>query len=224
MTEPRSNEQSNQIRQRGRPSDHEGRPDRTVVTGMYNEDRAQILILLNERVASCPEISKELGIQRDKVRYELDVLKQTSPPLIELVCERPVRGTVEKFYRATKMAYVSPEEWPGVPDPVKPGMRGSLLNLLVDDVVAAVAEGSFDSLEDAHMSWTPMLLDGRGWDDIVALLYYVIKEAIRIKEESAERLMRNDEAGTSCTVSILGYASANSKRRAGPPTDSPPAS
>lgn len=217
MADPRSNDQSNQVRRRGRQGAGGVRPDKTVVTGMYNEDRAQILILLNERVASCPEISKELGIQRDKVRYELDVLKQTDPPLIELVCERPVRGTVEKFYRATKMAYVSPAEWPGVPDAVKSGMRGSLLNALVDDAVAAVAEGTFDSLENAHMSWTPMLLDGRGWNDIVALLYYAMKEAVKIKEESAERLSSKNKVGTSCTVSILGYASASSERRVGPP-------
>ena len=139
---------------RSRPAD--------VVTAMHNELRTQILVLLNERVASRPEISRELGISLDKVRYELDVLKKTNPPLIELAFEKPVRGTVEKFYRATKQAYLSPSEWPNVPDAVRPGMRGSLLGILVDDAVAAVTEGTFDALENAHMSWNPMLLDAAG--------------------------------------------------------------
>jgi hypothetical protein len=193
------------------------KPDKTVVTGMHNELRAQILILLNERVASRPELCKELGASFDNVRYEMEVLKKTKPPLIELVHEKPVRGTVEKFYRATKQAYLDRSEWPGVPDAVKVGMRGSLLALLVDDAVAAVEEGTFDSLENAHMSWTPMILDVQGWEDLTALLLRAMEEAIKVKEDSAARLIANDEEGTSCAVSILGYPSANEKRKVGPP-------
>lgn len=195
------------------------KPDKTVVTGMHNELRAQILILLNERVASRPELCRELGASFDNVRYEMEVLKKTKPPLIELVHEKPVRGTVEKFYRATKQAYLDRSEWPGVPDAVKVGMRGSLLSLLVDDAVAAVEQDTFDSLENAHMSWIPMILDAQGWDDLTAILLRAMEEAIEIKEDSAARLTAHDEEGTSCTVSILGYPSANEKRKVGPPVD-----
>jgi hypothetical protein len=216
-SEKRSRE--NQIRRRLKGSGSDVRPAKTVVTGMAKELRAQILILLNERVASRPEICKELGAPFNAVRYEMDVLKKTKPPLIELVYEKPVRGTVEKFYRATAMAYVDQLEWPGVPDAVKPGMRGSLLGILVDDVVAAVKDGTFDSLENAHMSWTPMILDEQGWEDITAILLRALEEAIKVKEDSAERLIVEDAEGTSCTVSILGYPSANEKRKVGPSTD-----
>lgn len=209
----------NQVRKRIRGGGSQGKPDKTVVTGMHNEKRAQILILLNERVASRPEISKELGLPLNKVRYEVDVLKKTKPPLIELVSEKPVRGTVEKFFRATRRAYLDDTEWPGVPDAVKEGMRGSLLGALVDDAVAAVKEGTFDSLENAHMSWTPMILDEQGWKDLVAILLRAMEEAIKVKEDSAERLIAHDTEGTSCTVSILGYPSANRDRKAGPSTD-----
>lgn len=195
------------------------KPNKTVITGMHNELRAQILILLNERVASRPEICKELGASFDNVRYEMDVLKRTKPPLIELVHEKPVRGTVEKFYRATTKAYLDPSEWPGVPDAVKVGMRGSLLSILVDDAVAAVKDGTFDSLENAHMSWTPMILDEQGWEDLVAVLFRAMEEAIKVKEDSASRLIGKDAVGTSCTVSILGYPSANEDRKVGPPLE-----
>ncbi len=206
----------NQVRKRVRV---DARPDKNVVSAMDNEERAQILILLNERTASKPEIAKELGLSPEKVRYELDVLKKMSPPLVRLEYERPVRGTVEKFYRATKKAYLSPAEWPGVPDAVKVGMRGSLLDILVKDAVAAVDADTFDSLPDAHMSWTPAILDDRGWNDIVAVLFRAMNEVIEVREESAERLAAADERGVSCTVSILGYASANEDRKVGPSRD-----
>lgn len=170
-------------------------------------------------MASRPEICKELGASFDAVRYEIEVLKKTKPPLIELVYEKPVRGTVEKFYRATTKAYLDPSEWPRVPDAVKAGLRGSLLGILVDDAVAAVTDGTYDSLEDAHMSWTPMILDQQGWQEITAVLFRAMHEAIKIKEDSAERLIEEDVVGTSCTVSILGYPSANEDRKAGPSTN-----
>ena len=208
-----------QIRNRLKGAGRNVKPNKTVVTGMHNELRAQILILLNERVASRPEICKELGAPFDAVRYEMEVLKKTKPPLIELVHERPVRGTVEKFYRATTKAYLDPSEWPGVPDAIKARMRGSLLGILVDDAVAAVKDGTFDSLRDAHMSWTPMILDEQGWQEITTILFRAMKEAIKVKGNSAERLIGKDVEGISCTVSILGYPSANEDRKAGPSID-----
>lgn len=209
----------NQVRQRVRAG---ARPDKSVVSAMHNEERAQILILLNERVASKPEIAKELGLPPDKVRYELDVLKKMTPPLVELEYERPVRGTVEKFYRATKRAYLSPDEWPGVPDAVKSSMRGSLLDILVKDAVAAVDRGTFDAHPDAHMSWTPAILDEQGWEDTVAILFRAMNEVIEVRDQSAERLAERDAEGVSCTVSILGYTSANEDRKVGPPTGPKP--
>jgi hypothetical protein len=206
----------NQIRRRLKGSGSAGKPNKTVVTGMHTELRAQILILLNERTASRPEICKELGASFNQVRHAMEVLKKTNPPLIELVCEKPVRGTVEKFYRATTLAYVDPSEWPSVPDAIKPGMRGSLLDILVDDAVAAVKDGTFDSLPGAHMSWTPMILDEQGWEDLTAILFRALGEAIEVKEDSAERLLAEDAKGTSCTMSILGYPSANEDRKVGP--------
>lgn len=59
----------NQTRKRLKGSGGPGKPNKTVVTGMHNETRAQILILLNERVASRPEICKELGVSFNKVRH-----------------------------------------------------------------------------------------------------------------------------------------------------------
>jgi hypothetical protein len=209
----------NQIRKRLKRTTPNAKPNKTVITGMHNELRAQILILLNERVASRPEICKELGATFDAVRYEMEVLKKTKPPLIELVHEKPVRGTVEKFYRATTKAYLDPSEWPGVPNAVKAGMRGSLLGILVDDAVAAVKDGTYDSLESAHMSWTPMILDELGWEEIVEILFRAMQEAIKVKEDSAERLIGEDAEGTSCTVSILGYPSVNENRKVGPSID-----
>lgn len=209
----------NQTRKRLKGTGASAKPNKTVVTGMQNELRTQIIVLLNERAASRPEICKELGASFNRVRHEMKMLLSLNPPLIEQVFEKPVRGTVEKFFRATAKAYLNPSEWPGVPDAIKESMRGTLLDMIVDDVVAAISRDIYDSLENAHMSWTPMILDDQGWEDLTAVLLRAMEEAIKVKEESAERLIDKDAKGTSCTVSILGYPSANENRKVGPPTD-----
>jgi predicted ArsR family transcriptional regulator len=211
--------EENQIRKRLKNGTINAKPNKTVVTGMQNELRTQIIVLLNERTASRPEICKELGASFNRVRHEMKVLLNLNPPLIEQVSEKPVRGTVEKFFRATTRARIDQSEWPGVPEAIKGGMRGTLLDMIVDDAVAAVSRDAYDSLENAHMSWTPVILDEEGWEDLTTVLRRTLEEVERIKGDSTERLLAQDAKGTSCTVSILGYPSANEDRKVGPSAD-----
>lgn len=191
--------------------------DKRVVTGMANSLRTQVLVILNERAGSATELSKELGTPYDKVSYEMSALKRAE--LIELVAERRVRGATELFYRATRQAYIGRSEWPGVPNVAKGGLRGSLLETLTDDAVAAIFEGTYDSLEEAHMIWMPMLVDEQGWEDGAGILRRAFEELVKVKEDSAVRLIAKDAKGISCTFSMLGYPSASEDRKIGPPTD-----
>jgi predicted ArsR family transcriptional regulator len=209
----------NQTRKRLKQREGDARPKKTVVTGMQTELRTHIIVLLNERAASRPEICKELGAPSNNVRYEMDVLKKLDPPLIELVYEKPVRGTVEKFYRATEQARIDGPEWSGVPDVIKGKMRSGLLDMIVSDAVAAIAADAYDSIEDAHMSWGPMILDETGWEETVLVLARALEEVEKIKEDSKQRLGSSGAKGTSCTVSILAYGSANEARTVGPLVD-----
>ena len=207
------------LRSRRQPGRKARQADKRVVTGLRNEERTHILVLLGERAYSQTEISKSLGLSMDKVRYEMGVLKQQKPPLIEFVCKRRVRGVYENFYRATKQAFLDDAEWSTVPDALKGGLRGSLFQLIINDVIAALEEGTYDALDEAHMSWVPMLLDEQGWAELVELLSHTLEAAEKIKKESKARLAESGVEGISCTLAILGYASANPNRTAGPPAD-----
>ncbi len=184
---------------------------------MQTELRTQILVLLSERAASRPEIARELGADPDRVKYELKVLRKLE--LIEEVCREPVRGTTRIFYRTVKVTHLDVEEWAGVPDVIKGRMRGPLFRVLVDDARAAIEGNTFDSLEAAHMSWMPMLVDDQGWREIVELLDNTMYEVLRVRTESKERLLGDDAEGHSITVSMLGYGSYNEKRKVGPAAD-----
>ena len=67
--------------------------------------RNDALSILNERVASPNEISKELGQSVGHVSYHIKVLKECE--CIELVDTAPRRGAMEHYYRATSRAFLT---------------------------------------------------------------------------------------------------------------------
>lgn len=179
--------------------------------------RQQILWILNERIASPTELSIELDASMNKVCHHVMMLKKAK--CIELVGERPVGNAVEHFYKATARAFLEDMEWPLVPDTAKVGLRATLLKNVLNDAVAAVVNEIYDSYEDSHMSWTPMLLDSQGRQEVARLLEESLLETIAIQERAKARLASGDTPGVSYTVSILGYPSVGGKKKVGPPIE-----
>lgn len=203
-----------QIRKRLKSGGKKRSPDARVITGMQTELRTHILVLLNERVASRPEIRKELDAEFEAVRYEMRVLERLG--LIREKFRKEVRGNVTKFYEATTQAFLDRAEWEGVPDSIKGSMRAPLFELLVDDAAAAIEGNTFDSLEAAHMSWTPMIVDAQGWEELTQIMERALFNALKVRDKSCERLASSHEKGTSCTLSILLHPSHNEDRTVGP--------
>ncbi len=80
--------------------------------------RLQVLRLLMRSPDSLTGIGRVLGASAANVRHHLKILEEAG--LVELVARRPVRGFVEKRYRATALAYqmnffITPAE-EGAPD------------------------------------------------------------------------------------------------------------
>ena len=73
-----------------------------LVKSLAHELRAEILAILNERMASPNELAKELDEGLSQVSYHVKVLKDYG--VIRLVKTEPRRGAVEHYYRATSRA------------------------------------------------------------------------------------------------------------------------
>lgn len=211
------------MRKRGELAKARKGVDRDFLKGAANPLRNQILAIFSERRGSATELSEELGLDFGEVNYEIQALRKAK--LLRKVGERKRGNTSEIFYVATARAYIDPSEWPDVADPIQAGLRASLLQNIYVDAVTAVSEETYDSLEDedgyasAHMSWTPMIVDQKGWNDLIALLLETLEEVINIQAESGERLIAEDAEGVCCTASMLGFASANAPKRVGLPMD-----
>jgi biotin operon repressor len=211
------------MKRRGKLAKAKKEVDKTIIKSMANSMRIQILTILNERANSSTRMAKELGVEFNEVNYEVEALRKMGR--IEVVEEVKRRGAVEVFYRAVSRAMLDAYEWPAVPQAIKGDLRASLLQTLTDDAIAAIAEEMYDSfgpdeaLKDAHMSWTPMIVDERGWNDVMAILERALMEVIDVHNRCAESLAAEDSPGISCTVSILGYPSAHDRQKIGPPIE-----
>jgi DNA-binding transcriptional ArsR family regulator len=184
-------------------SRHRGAIDQRLVRALGHPVRVQALVILNERVASPNEISKELGQSVGHVSYHIKVLRECE--CIELVDTAPRRGAMEHYYRATARAFLNAEEWTELPESIRPGLSASGLKTMLNDASAALLAGTFDKRDDRHLSWTPMIVDDQGWDELKAGLAEMLDKVLEIQRSSAARLTKADAAGIPVTVSMLGY-------------------
>jgi DNA-binding transcriptional ArsR family regulator len=177
--------------------------NQALVKSLAHELRAEILAILNERMASPNELAKELGEGLSQVSYHVKVLKDYE--VIRLVKTEPRRGAVEHYYRATSRAYLTDRDWHELPKSAREAMSADLFQMILDDVVASLEDEVFDEREDRHMSWTPMMVDEQGWKEINGILDSALKEVLKAQASSVKRVAKSGEAGINMSVSMLGY-------------------
>jgi DNA-binding transcriptional ArsR family regulator len=187
---------------------HRGTLDQRLVRALGHPVRVQALNILNERVASPNEISKELDQTVGHVSYHIKVLKECE--CIELVDTAPRRGAMEHYYRATDRAFLDADEWAALPDSIRPGMSASGIKTVFNDVSSALLAGTFDKRIDRHLSWTTMLVDEQGWDEVKAGLEGMLERVLEIQGSSAQRLAKADAAGIPVSVAMLGFEAPSS--------------
>ena len=180
--------------------------------------RVQILIILNERVASPNLLAQELDQSLNLVAYHVRVLEKYD--CIELVDTKQRRGATEHFYRATRRQFLSDSEWARMPESLRPGLSGAMLKSVFDDIEDAVTEGTLDEIEDRHLSRTPMVVDQQGWDDVVSLLSGTLDRVLEIQAEASERLANSDETGMLSKVAMMHFKSPTPKGKAKNGSDS----
>jgi hypothetical protein len=173
--------------------------------------RVQILIILNERVASPNLLSQELEQSLNLVAYHVRVLEKYD--CIELVDTKQRRGATEHFYRATRRQFLTDSEWARMPESLRPGLAGAMLKSVFEDLEDASKSGTLDEVEDLHLSRTPMVVDKQGWGDISSLLKGTLDRVLEIQTEASERMAAGDEPGILSKVHILHFKSPTAEAR-----------
>lgn len=187
--------------------------DQRLVKALAHPLRVEILTILNERMASPNELSKELEEGLSQVSYHVKVLKDFE--CIEMVKTEPRRGAVEHYYRATERAFLTDRDWKALPESVKPGVSSSAIQMVFDDVVGALAGGTFDTRDDRHISWTPGVVDEQGWTESVELVAGTLESLLKIHADSAKRLAKSGEEGIPATAVLMNFEGLSAEAKAG---------
>jgi len=179
--------------------------EQVVAKAFAHPLRVQILIILNEKVASPNMLAQQLDQSLNLVAYHVRVLEKYD--CIELVDTKQRRGATEHFYRATRRQFLTDSEWSRLPKSLRPGLSGAMLKTAFDDVEEALNENTFDELEDRHLSRTPMVVDRKGWQDAAGVLAEALERLIEIQSESTARIGESGEDGIHSKVLMLHFKS-----------------
>jgi DNA-binding transcriptional ArsR family regulator len=171
--------------------------------------RVQILIILNEKVASPNMLAQQLDQSLNLVAYHVRVLEKYD--CIELVDTKQRRGATEHFYRATRRQFLSDDEWSRMPSSLRPGMAAAVLKTVFEDLEAASKAGTLDQVDDIHLSRTPLVLDQQGWADVSDTLKGSLSRLLEIQTEASERLATGDESGMLAKVNLMHFKSPSSE-------------
>ncbi|HET7418058.1 MAG TPA: winged helix-turn-helix domain-containing protein [Solirubrobacterales bacterium] len=174
--------------------------------------RVQILIILNEKVASPNMLSQQLNESLNLVAYHVRVLEKYD--CIELVDTKQRRGATEHFYRATRRQLLSDNDWARMPASLRPGMTAAILKSIFEDIEVASKDGTLDEIDDAHISRTPMVLDKQGWSDVSDLLAESLNRLLEIQTEASDRIAQSGEAGILAKAHLLHFKSPDAEAKA----------
>lgn len=183
--------------------------DKRLAKSIAHGTRIDILRILNERVASPKELAQAVNDGLSQVSYHVSELLAYGN--IELVKTEPRRGAVEHYYRAVTPPLVTDAEAKKMTRKAREEISTVMLQSVIGEAAAALRAGSFDSHFDRHLSWVPMTLDQKGWDEMTALLAETLESAQEIKERNSARIADSAKSGTEVIVSLMGFERSKSR-------------
>lgn len=167
--------------------------------------RVRILAALHRGISSPNQLSQELGEPLGNISYHVKTLLELD--CIELVKTEPRRGAVEHFYRATKRAFFSDEDWAKIPISARQGIAGVTLEAMGKDATTALVEGTLNGRTDSHITRSPLVLDEQAWRELNEVLKETLERANEIQEEAATRLSKTKGDSINTKLAILHFES-----------------
>jgi DNA-binding transcriptional ArsR family regulator len=182
---------------------HAGLVDQRLAKALSHPLRGRIFAILNERIASPNEVADILDEPLPNVSYHVRVLVDLE--CIELVRTAQRRGAIEHYYRAVRRPFFSDRDWKRLPRSGRQAIADVGLQLIWEDVSAAIEAGTFETRPDRHLSRSPLVLDEQGWGELRDALNTVLADAEGIAKRSGSRISKSAEKGVPTRLVIMHF-------------------
>jgi DNA-binding transcriptional ArsR family regulator len=133
---------------------------------LADETCRQIVTELNQREMSAAGFHREFGGSRSAVYRRFGRLYDTG--WLERAGEEKCRGATEHFYTACGPAIRDGEFWTNPPNALVGTETWEAFEQLCTNMVRAMKTGVFDARIDRYLTWSFLMLDQRGWENVVA--------------------------------------------------------
>lgn len=135
------------------------------------------------------------------------------------------RGGTEHFYRAPELAIIEDALWEQLPPSLRAEFSWRTFEQFAERVKDALEAGTFDARPERHLTWTPLVLDEEGREQILGLVMSLFRSLLEEQEDARIRLAGSSEVPIEATVGIAAFDSPRMKRnRSGlilpPPSES----
>lgn len=117
------------------------------------------------------------------------------------------RGATESFFRATGPVVFDSDSWPDVPDSLKTTFSWTIFEQLSEQFKEAMDAGTLDARVDRHLSWSPVLLDELGWENVIAALDALFTFIGEEQAAAKRRVANSGEEEIRMTVGLGGFES-----------------
>jgi hypothetical protein len=187
----------------------------TICTVLKHPLRVRILEVLNEGPRSPSQFVEEGLIPKEHFTTYQQALSLASyhfrelekEGCLEVVESIPRRGAIEHVYRGMARVFFDAGEFEAMPQ----GTRRKFSRISMQGLIAradrAISTETFDSRTDRHLSWMPIQLDERGWEEVIAALAATFGELTQIRHDARDRLAASGEKVVPATVALLGFES-----------------
>ena len=153
--------------------------------------RCRLLVIFADRVASPTEAAQELGQPVGDISYHVRTLREAG--VIELVDERPVRGSTEHFYRATLSLNLTDEEYGALSVDERATFARQTFHIVAAEASYALENRKLAERGDHHIARVPFSLDEAGWQELGTLFNKTLDRMLMIRADSEARLAESGE-------------------------------
>lgn len=187
----------------------------TISAALKHPLRVRILEVLNEGPRSPSQFVEEGLIPKEHYATYQQALSLASyhfrelqkEGCLEVIESIPRRGAVEHIYEGKARVYFDDAEFEGMPRPTRRKLSRISIQGMIARADRAIAEDTFDARPNRHLTWMPMQLDERGWEEVIAKLAETFAELGQIRTDARDRIAASGGEVLPATVAMLGFES-----------------